>query len=224
MNARSHTFALRLEPCQLEEATASIFHTILFHRSLGKFRIIDRSSYTAGSLGYQEVDCRLIDLTYIRCNSQSLDQTVGRQLVAFSRQMHACGGSGSGGQISLEFYQRRRNRWHTYQTAASCFPWEVWSVQLELVELRDERERELCRDRLGDTLREMICGIVEAVGRDDYLPDVPCRNELHMVYDTSYPDVQPYLFQFRNTTQGVTVPSFGAAVGKTLQKLMDPFG
>jgi autophagy-related protein 101 len=37
MNARSQTFELTMEGRQIDEAVASIFHTVLFHRSLGKF-------------------------------------------------------------------------------------------------------------------------------------------------------------------------------------------
>ncbi|XP_058053470.1 autophagy-related protein 101-like [Anopheles bellator] len=217
MNVRTHTFGLRLQRDQLEEAIAAIFHTILFHRSLGKFRLIDDTAYVAGTLGYREVDCAAIDLTYIRCSSPTLERTVCNQIGCFAQQLCCSSGTlGNSGQLQLEFYQRRRKRWSYNHTGG--IPWEIWTVQLELVELRDEADRGELRDSLGDTLRETICSIAELMGRNDYVPEVPCRTDLDAVYDTSYPDVQPYLFQFRATNSMSS--GFGTSVEKTLQKLM----
>ena len=38
----------------------SIFHTVLFHRSFGKFTYQDDSSYIIGTIGYEDVDCDYI--------------------------------------------------------------------------------------------------------------------------------------------------------------------
>lgn len=38
----------------------SIFHTVLFHRSYGKFTYHDDSSYIIGTIGYEDVDCDYI--------------------------------------------------------------------------------------------------------------------------------------------------------------------
>ena len=39
---------------------SSIFHTVLFHRSFGKFTYQDDSSYIIGTIGYEDVDCDYI--------------------------------------------------------------------------------------------------------------------------------------------------------------------
>jgi hypothetical protein len=58
-----------VEGRQVDEAVASIFHTVLFHRSLGKFRYKQEGSYSVGTVGYEDVDCDFIDFTYVRiCN------------------------------------------------------------------------------------------------------------------------------------------------------------
>ena len=54
-----------VEGRQVDEAVASIFHTVLFHRSLGKFRYKQEGSYSVGTVGYLDVDCDFIDFTYV---------------------------------------------------------------------------------------------------------------------------------------------------------------
>ena len=84
MNARSQVFEIAVEARQVEEAIArygkvspyfgawliiliaylkisfSIFHTVLFHSSFGKFTYQDDSSYIIGTIGYEDVDCDYI--------------------------------------------------------------------------------------------------------------------------------------------------------------------
>lgn len=38
-------------------------------------------------------------------------------------------------QISLEFFQRKRQRW-LFQP--ECIPWEVWTVKLDVITLNNE--------------------------------------------------------------------------------------
>jgi len=64
MNARSQVFEIAVEARQVEEAVASIFHTVLFHRSFGKFTYQDDSSYIIGTIGYEDVDCDYIGGKY----------------------------------------------------------------------------------------------------------------------------------------------------------------
>ena len=52
---------------QAEEITAALFHTLLFHRSLGKFHYKQEGSYSVGTVGFKDVDCDFIDVTYVRC-------------------------------------------------------------------------------------------------------------------------------------------------------------
>jgi hypothetical protein len=55
-----------VEGRQVDEAVASIFHTVLFHRSVGKFEYKQEGSYSVGTIGYEDVDCDFIDFTYVR--------------------------------------------------------------------------------------------------------------------------------------------------------------
>ena len=85
-------FELAVEGWQAEEAILAIFHPVLFHRTTGKFtyqvstrsqyeqfennimgKLISNqcflqreSSYSVGTVGYEDVDCDCIDHTYVR--------------------------------------------------------------------------------------------------------------------------------------------------------------
>ncbi|XP_052901317.1 autophagy-related protein 101 [Anopheles moucheti] len=211
MNARSQTFDLRMEGRQVDEAVLSIFHTILFHRSLGKFMYTEEAMYSVGTIGYRDVDCDFFDFTYVCCTSPRLEETLRREISNFSRQLRS-NDSGGTGQISLEFFQRKKTRW-PFQT--DCIPWEVWTIRLELLTLTNEDDWLVCRERVSDMLTDKIFCITEIMNRHDYVPKIPNQTELDMVFDTTYPDVQPYLFQFKFSTAG---PS-GSSVSNTVKKL-----
>ncbi|XP_050513399.1 autophagy-related protein 101 [Diabrotica virgifera virgifera] len=213
MNARSQMFELTVEGRQADEAVASIFHTVLFHRSLGKFTYSDEGSYSVGTVGYTDVDCDFIDLTYVCCSSSTLEQAIRKEITCFSEQLRGNEGSGMG-QISLEFFQKKPNRW---RFQPECIPWEVWTVRLELISLNNEGERQVCREKVGELLTDKIIYITEVMNRHDYLPKMPSQSELNLIFDTSFPDVQPYLFKLNYSISG---PSGNASVGSTVKKLI----
>lgn len=213
MNARTQTFELTMEGRQVDEAVASIFHTVLFHRSLGKFFYTAEGSYSVGTVGYTDVDCDFIDLTYVCCTSNLLDQTIKKEISGFSELLRGNEGTGIG-QISLEFFQKKPSRW-LFQP--ECIPWEVWTIRLELITLNTEDERQVCREKVGELLTDKILYITEVMNRHDYLPKMPNQSELELIFDTSYADVQPYLFKMHYSISG---PSAGTSVGSTMKKLI----
>ncbi|XP_044253243.1 autophagy-related protein 101 [Tribolium madens] len=214
MNARSQMFDLAVEGHQADEAVASIFHTVLFHRTHGKFLYSTEGSYSIGTIGYTDVDCDFIDLTYVCCSSKRLDETLKREISLFSEQLRGNEGTGMG-QISLEFFQKKpRSRW-LFQPES--IPWEVWTVRLELITLNSEGERQVYREQMGELLADKIFSIAEIMNRHDYLPKMPSQSELDLIFDTSYPDVQPYLFKVNYSISG---PSSGSSVGSTVKKLI----
>ena len=213
MNARSQVFELTMEGRQVDEAVASIFHTVLFHRSFGKFLYTDQGCYSVGTVGYTDVDCDFIDLTYVCCTSPSLDQTIKKEISVFSQLLRGSDSIGMG-QISLEFFQMKPNRW---LFPNECIPWEVWTVRLELITLNNEDERQVCREKVGEILTDKILYITEVINRHDYIPKLPNQSELQLIFDTSYPEVQPYLFKVNYSLSG---PSSGSSVGSTMKKFI----
>lgn len=216
MNARSQVFELSMEGKQVDEAVASIFHTVLFHRSLGKFVYNDMGNYSIGTVGFTDVDCDFIDFTYVCCTSDSLDRTLKREISGFSELLRGNESTGTG-QISLEFFQKKRSRW-PFQ--AECIPWEVWTVRLELINLNSEDERQVCREKVGEMLSEKIVYITEIMNRHDYVPKMPHQSELELIFDTSYPDVQPYLFKFNYSTAGPPSTSLGSTMKRLIRETL----
>lgn len=212
MNARSQIFELSVEGRQVEEVVLSLFHTLLFHRTLGKFHYKQEGSYSVGTIGYEDVDCDFVDITYVQCSSEALAATLKNEISAFSNDLLS-NDSSRGGQISMEFYQKRTTRW---PFAAECIPWEIWTIKLNLVTLSNEHERQLYREKMGEVIAEKILYIAEAVNRHDYVPKMPSQSELELIFDTNYTDVQPYLFKI---TYQTTVAS-NTTVGMTMRKLI----
>ena len=212
MNARTRIFEMTVEGRQIEEVVSSIFHTLLFHRTFGKFHYKQEGSYSIGTLGMEDVDCDFVDFTYIQVASEELVRDVKREVVAFRDSLRNSDDSNSG-QISLEFFHKRRARW---LLPAECIPWEVWSIKLDVVTLGNEHERQICREKVGELLSEKIQFLTEAMNRPEYVPKMPNQSELDLVFDTSYSDIQPYLFRIWHKTTG---PS-NSSVSTTMRKFI----
>jgi len=213
MNARSSRFELTMEGRQVDEALSSIFHTILFHRSLGKFDYTGDGNYSIGTIGYTDVDCEYIDLTYVCCSSSMLNETLRREISTFSDKLRGNASCGMG-EISLQFFQKKPATW---PFTSECIPWEIWTIRLELISLQTEDERQVCREKVGELLADKIFYITNLINMQEYLPKMPNQLELQDIFDTSYPDVQPYLFKLDYSLSG---PSANASVGSTMKKLI----
>lgn len=200
-----------MEGRQVDEAVASIFHTVLFHRTLGKFVYSAEGSYSMGTVGYMDVDCDFIDLTYVCCTSTNLDRTIKREISEFSEMLRSNEGTGMG-QISLEFFQKKPRMFFPTE----CIPWEVWTIRLELITLNNELERRNYKETVGEILTDKILYITEVMNKHDYLPKMPNQSELDYIFDSSYEDIQPYLFKLHYSVSG---PSASSSVGSTVKKL-----
>ncbi|TRY64282.1 hypothetical protein TCAL_01834 [Tigriopus californicus] len=211
MNARSQNFEISLEPRQLEEAVLSLFHSVLFHRTVGKFHYTNESSFTIGNLGFEDVDCDFIDHTYLKAQSVGLDRALKQEVAAFSSDLKREGVNS--GQVSLEFYQKRPKLF----MAADCIPWEVWTLRTELVNFTSEQDRQRWSEKVGEILSEKVRYIAEVMNRNDFVPKMTTQDYLDLIFDTRYPDCQPYLFKVSYTTAG---PGHPSSVGHTFRRLI----
>jgi len=256
MNARSQCFELTAELRQVEEIVTALFHTLLYHRSVGKFqytRSVGRgSTYSVGVIGAVDVDCDFLDSTYVRADSQELDAALRREVVTFydslrtssslessspsSGRLASSPTSGvfstsplsptvasainaaASGQISLEFYQKKRTRW---PFSTECIPWEIWTVKLNIVRLNSEPERQICRERLGVILGQRIWAICDSMNRHgDYMPKMPNEEDLDLVFDTTFSDIQPYLYRITHQTSTSDSYTVGHSVRKFIKETL----
>lgn len=72
-----------MEGRQIEEAMLAVLHTILLHRSTGKFHYKKEGTYSIGTVGTQDVDCDFIDFTYVRVSSEELDRALKKAVGEF---------------------------------------------------------------------------------------------------------------------------------------------
>nr|XP_033791843.1 autophagy-related protein 101-like isoform X2 [Geotrypetes seraphini] len=190
MNCQSEVLEVSVEGRQIEEAVLALLHTILVHRSTGKFHYKNEGTYSIGTVGMQDIDCDFIKLTYVRVSSEELDQIFKKAVGDFKNALQNLGSDGLG-QISLEFYQKVSY----WPLEDECIPWEVWTIKVNVVNLANEQEQQICQEKVGEKLGEKIINIVEVMNRHEYLPKMPTQSEVDNVFDTSLKDVQPYLYK-----------------------------
>lgn len=213
MNARGHVFELSVEGRQVDEVVQSLFHSLILHRTLGKFHYKQEGSYSIGTLGFVDEDCDFIDFTYVRVASDVLYKNVKREVTVFSESLSGNTAAVSG-QISLEFYQRKRARW---PFPAECIPWEVWTIKLDIISLSNEHQRQICREKLGELLAEKTLYIADIMNRHEYVPKMPSQSEVDLIFDTTYVDVQPYLHRISHQINGPSSSSVSTTMRKFLK-------
>lgn len=180
---------------------------------LFQFHYTQEGSYSIGTVGIVDVDCDFVDFTYVRVGSDALDLTLKKEVSIFRDTLRSVDGPGSG-QISLEFFQKKRARW---PFPAECIPWEVWTVKLDILTLANENERQICREKLGEILSEKVIHIAGAMNKHEYVPKMPNQAELDLIFDTTIPDVQPYLFRMSHQTTGPSPSSVGTTMRKFIK-------
>ncbi|CAN7950904.1 unnamed protein product, partial [Ixodes pacificus] len=156
-----------------------------------QFHYKREGSYSVGTIGFEDVTCDFVDFTYVRCASDELNQNLSKDVLAFSEQLRSADGPRQG-QISLEFYQKKRGHW---LLPTESIPWEVWNIKVNVVTLPNEHERQKYRESLGDMLAEKVMAVAASINRHEYVPKMPSQPDLDLVFDTSYEDVQPYNFK-----------------------------
>jgi len=219
MNARNQQLQLTVECRQIRDVTLCAFHTILLHRSVGKFKYTSDVNYTLGSVGLEEIDCDQIDLTYVRVNSPELHTDLDIKVGDFAGAIQGVVNdgyflSGSSPQcspgreerlygierweslfpaiIKLEFYQRRKRQWPIPEDHV---PWEIWELQLDIVRTLNNEDFYRMREFVGGKLSEMVLGVCELINKPQYLPKMPTRAELPYVFDDQFPGCNPYLYR-----------------------------
>uniref|UniRef100_A0A8C5IE11 Autophagy-related protein 101 n=1 Tax=Junco hyemalis TaxID=40217 RepID=A0A8C5IE11_JUNHY len=143
MNCRAEVLEVSVEGRQVEEAMLAVLHTVLLHRSTGKFHYKKEGTYSIGTVGTQDVDCDFIDFAYVRVSSEELDRALRKAVGEFKDALRSSGSDGMG-QISLEFYQKKKSRW---PFSDECIPWELWTIKVNVVNLANEQERQICREK-----------------------------------------------------------------------------
>ena len=155
--------------------------------------------------------------TYVKAQSPHLDRTVRQAVTAFSNELCRNSGTNNGsGQISLEFFQKKKG-W-IYQ---EDIPWEVWTIRCKLVQHGSEQERLGERVKVEEMLSEKVLYICQEMNKHGYVPKMPKQADQELVFDTTYPNISPYLFKISHTTSSMSnSPSMGTAVQRLISPLL----
>jgi len=218
MNVRSHVVDLTVESQHVREVVATIFHTVILHRCFGKISYKKESTYSIGSLGVKDVDCSHIDFTYCAVNCPELSEEVNQQIAEFHSELRSATNSGATrtGTISLEFYEKKKQRW---PFNADLIPWEIWTVKLTLVSAQSVPEQHRREEMIGTELAEKVFYITQCINRSDYVPKTPdSASEMPNIYHTKYADIHPFLFRIKHTLSDVTDPN---TVSTSVKKLLN---
>ena len=65
-------------------------------------------------------------------------------------------------------------------------------------------ERQLYKEKVGELLAEKILFIAQSMNRPTYVPKTPNESELDLIFDTTFDDIQPYLFKVVRLISAVT--------------------
>lgn len=154
MNTRSHVLELTVTPVQVEGVIKALFHTILLHRTTGKYSYANPSSgtFSVGTVGVEDVDCTSFDFTYVRCASEELDEWLGDKIKGFTSSLCQQGGTNSG-KISLEFFERKKARWLLPPEVVN---WEVWHLHLVIIEPSSDQGWHNHTMQLANSLPESV--------------------------------------------------------------------
>ncbi|OQR67905.1 autophagy-related protein 101-like, partial [Tropilaelaps mercedesae] len=133
----------------------------------------------------------------VRCSSDELNRDLCREVRNFSNALRDaeadCGGLAREGQIQLEFYQKKkRTVWALFEES---IPWEVWVLKVKTVKLPNEAERQKQRCAVSEELAEAMFSVAASMNRNEYVPRTNRQEDLDLIFNTRYSDIQPYLFK-----------------------------
>jgi len=170
----------------------------------------NQNAFTIGSIGFCDQDCDFLDYTYVQLNSSELNQRVNQDISIF------CDGirNNECNKISLEFFTRKKRNW-PFQS--ENIPWEIWTIKIELMELTNENERQVLREKLSDLLGEKVRQIIEIMDKPDYTPKLQNQSQLDTIFEVEFKDIQPYLFRMYNTLDGAISQT---SVGNTMRRML----
>lgn len=180
MNIRNHSIEIQCSLREVNEVVKILTHSIIFFRTHGKFNYKEEKNYSIGSLGYERVDCSYLQFSYVRCSSPTLNARIETKIQEFVDKLSEYNHSGN---LVLEFHTKHPNRWPFND---SKIVWESWTMKFILT---------TSVQQLETILSQKLIDVVEMINDDRIpLPQMPTQPNLDNVFDTSFYELQPYLY------------------------------
>lgn len=206
MNIANHSIEIECSQKHVPDIAQVIIHSILFYRSYGKFNYSQGSSFSIGSLGYDQVKCDLINFSYVRYTCPSLVQRINSRIQEFVDQLSE---NTQVAVLALEFYKQRSSNWPFNDSKMN---WELWNIKFIM---KSNSSSQSYAIKLEDDLREKMFDIIRIVNSDkSTTPPMPMRNKLDTIFDTSHQELQPYLhcisYKISENVAGLQTSSSGS--------------
>ena len=111
MNTQTYTIDIGVDMGEVEDVCLCLLHTILFHRTQGKFSFLQpEGTFTIGTVGYRDTECQNIDCVFVQNDSSELDRHIRKEVANLMQEMHRTTGL-KHLVLSLEFYEKKRAMW-----------------------------------------------------------------------------------------------------------------
>ncbi|ERS97752.1 uncharacterized protein SPSK_03603 [Sporothrix schenckii 1099-18] len=160
-----------VDPSSVQDVVRGILHTIFFHRFFPSVMPRTRN---------------VLDLTLPYIDDNELETLIDQRTQMLVRQLeeeksasindgsHGGGNSRGGrGQISVQFFEKRRRKaWYVMRGEEEVC-WESWTVKVTVAEPRTESERAKVRQAMESTLLAAVMKIVTSVNANkDHIPPI----------------------------------------------------
>lgn len=134
-NCETYTLpSIEAEPQQVRDILRCLLHTILFNRALGHVKP-------------QEVDCDLLDLSYVCVDDREVHTAVEGGIGDFCSSVEKRP-PGVPAQVRLAFYERRQKAsW--FGTADERMYWEQWFIPLRILSHQEALQRSMQAEAIG---------------------------------------------------------------------------
>lgn len=188
MNAKNHLLEIRCNLNNVKDITRALIHTIIFFRTSGKFTYRQEASYSVGTLGYEEVDCEFLEFTYVRCSSDALVQRIESSIKDFIGKLSDITRNAT---LRLDFYTKKP-KWWPFNDETRI--WESWTLKMlfDWPTNKDYKPRKNGEEMLSQKLVDILT--IVNLESCSSLPRMPTKPNYEHTFDSSFDDLQPYLF------------------------------
>ena len=120
MNTQTYTMDIGVDTGEVEDVCLCLLHTILFHRTQGKFSFLQpEGTFSIGTVGYKDTECQSIDYLFVQNDSSELDRHIRKEVASLLQEMHQTKGLRSL-ILNLEFFEKKRALWLFATEQVSC--------------------------------------------------------------------------------------------------------
>ncbi|ROT38515.1 DUF1649-domain-containing protein [Sodiomyces alkalinus F11] len=174
------------DPASVRDVVKGILHTIFFHRYFPALTPRTRP---------------VLDLTLPFVDDVELETMIEQRTTALARQLESpehqsttpprpgssgSGGGGGRGQVTVQFFEKKRRKAWLVARGDDEVCWENWTVRVTVAEPRTESERAKVRRAMEQTLLTTVMKIVTyANAHKDHIPPITAQGSNPFPYQIS---------------------------------------